>query len=438
MLVKRSVFKTVLTLFVSATMALPAPSIAQSSLPQSLPAAMEGESVLLVDGSDVEGRRISLALAIIDEVLANKTFADAAVKHEENFYMMFGGPNDPTLKAVEKTGKLAKIKAFFASGLENTNKIFESAREKLERTHGKVLETRENIKAKIKALTERAYSLRKPIMGAVAYAGVNGGYVFGVSGNAWYGTGVLLGILSVSIFTMFNPKLWSKICNIPGDGIRAGMEALYNIFGVKMSDVSRYGWQMFGQFLVPLAINSVQAYFVNYLTGDFTGLSMETMLALSAYYGFFSNWNIWDGIMADKIGKSLTQQGFETYMFRSLTAGAGLEVWNISGAPGSEIGAGILLTAVVTGIAYNWLAPIVEPKYGEHLRKKAESVRMFTKAGIEVTFKLSSEKNMLRRGAYNVKTSYSNVTQKCAAMLAQPATSHTRPTLNASYWDDMQ
>lgn len=293
-----SVVKTLISLFLSATMALPATSFARNDDVPQKPAITEDTPTVFETGYDQEGRAVTkfaFPVTAENEAEVVTSFANLA-KDKPNIKvgMMFGGQDDPAFQTVKKTGLFGRIKAWFApKKAEDIPAIRDAKESSEERT-----QTAEDIKK----LERKARNVK--ILGLAfgyIYAGLLGGGVYYSSSSVPMALGIFTMYAAWNTFLLTKSKTWDRTLEWAGSKTGNGYASVMNKYGYQVDEYGREAVGVIGKFGLTWAINTAQAAAVMYASGTMTslgtleGLVLATMGAISA--GFMNNYSIVDAVV---------------------------------------------------------------------------------------------------------------------------------------------
>lgn len=363
MLQKASVFRTAVTVVLSAMMALPTPSLAKMNNDDVDPVTTEGAPVIL-HSVVIDGQPATLVLAPVaqeDEVeLATKL----AKNNPENLILEVAGPEDPVLKAVAKTGYLKKIKTYFVGKFEQSP-LFQSDLLK------------PAIKEKLRSQVDRfnaVYQEKKSgFMWALIYSGVNATSVGLTSSSVPAGMAVLGKLFFWNALMIAKPEVWGRILEASGNKALQLGERTAALIGSEFSDADKRLCEMGGKFAVSWAVNTVQAAMIRGWSGQWTGSAAD--FATVAWFGVLNNYNIWDAVVLRKYNqKKISDKWVQNYFKTQFLLGSFLEVLAYRDVPYVSLA---LATTTLSGLLFLLLSE----ERREKIFTKAESLNLSFRAG---------------------------------------------------------
>ena len=350
MLRLKPVMKTVLTLVLSTTMALPTASFARNdSIVQ--PGVTEDVPVFAQE-LDINGQLAMIFAMPIDADKEAQLVNDLAKSRPENSVLMVSGPTDPAVKAASKSGYWKHLKTFMVASPEQT-----PIAEQLELNFG----LKDKFLRKLKSVTNATKSdTAVGLYFGLVYAGIQGGFTGYASSSVDAGLAVFSMFAMWNSFVLTKPQYWGKALDAGGRGAVAIGERVANLVGVEMSERDKRLFEVVGKFAVSWGVSAAQAGFVKQWSGDFEGLSGWTGIAEgfadASMSGVQNNYNIWDAAVLknNAEGGFFTEKRTKWYFRWQMVAGSILESLAFRGVPY----VGLFLTAVTaSGAVYLALNP---------------------------------------------------------------------------------
>lgn len=265
-----------LKLAISAMMALPAPSWAQSSpVPTQPAAATDGVPVAFVPaqlGSEQGYFVVTGVPASHEQAVA----AGLAKNNAKGLAVLIKEAADPVFQAIKDSPALKQINVFVASA-----KRFPAKTQEL-----------------VKKVTDWAKEEKAGIMFAFMGAGAFGGTItLLMSSGLDTGFKVAAGMLLWYGFLNTAANFWEHILHSGGDRLERGITEFFekSVPGLLVPDVAKDYARGAGTFGVSWAANTLVASYVMMATGHFESW------AVAAGFGFLSNYNVWDMPILKKI-----------------------------------------------------------------------------------------------------------------------------------------
>lgn len=389
MLLKASVVRSVLSVLLSATMALPAPSFAAANEVPSRADATDGVQVLYQEVTAADGRPATIMLAAIPGEQAPEHFARVAAANPDRTVLEIAGSDDPVLKAVAKTGYLQRIRTFI---------VGESSQAPLYNSDSVPSGLRAKWKAAVDRITNFCKREGDALQGAFAYSGIEGSYTFLASGSIPAGLAVFSKVMAFNAFVVLRPEYWGRALEAGGDLVLKGATWVSKMIGVEMSAQVKKVFETVGKFNVAWAVNTLEAGMIKGWSGDFAGLSGWTGImegfAEAAFAGFHNNVNIWDEYFINQFKQGLiTETQLKKRLKRMQIFAALMQCWAYSHKFHSELAVLFLGMVSVAGLYYVALSEERQTKLKNHALKFHVSY----KAGIANLAEITPPADIIKR-----------------------------------------
>ena len=401
----KAVLKNLLTLSLSAMLALPAPSYARDQVAEAK-AAEDTTQVFMGTALNPDGSPVSVFGAKIPAAYEDEFVQDVARVYGSSLNIQISGPEDKALRAVKKAGFLGKVKAFLMPPKADKRVPALS-----EDAFVMSYETGEKVRKKINQISEFARSNEASgIFWSVVNSGAQAGIVTYSSSSVEAGLAVFSMYTACNLFIMLKNEVWGRWIDNGGKysvKIGRGINAL---FGKEMTAREERLYDVAGAFAVTWAISSAQGAFVKSASGEFADLSgfggFYQAFVSSGGSGVANNTGIWDPVIirAHADGKLTDQQKAGYYKLQMgalpFAEGAGMQ-----GVPY----VGLALSTVTTaGVLYLILNPEKQEAVLKGARKMKSGIAYLYNPAVQETQKF---KRKLASGLRRVKDS-------CAEMLS--------------------
>lgn len=416
----KPVMKTVLTLVLSATMALPTASFARNdSIVQ--PGVTEDVPVLAQE-LDINGQWAMIFAFPVDPDKEVELVHNLAKSRPENSVLMVSGSSDPALKAASTSGYWKYLKTFVVGQPEQT-----PVAQQLEFNFG----AKDKFIRKLKAVTNAAKSdTTVGLYFGLVYAGIQGGFTGYASSSVDAGLAVFSMFALWNSFVLTKPNYWGKALDMGGRGAVAIGERVASLVGVEMSERDKRLFEVVGKFAVSWGVSAAQAGFVKQWSGDFEGLTgwrgIAEGFADASMSGVQNNYNIWDAAVLknNAEGGYFTEKRTKWYFRWQMVAGAVLESLAFRGVPY----VGLFLTAVTASGAV-YLA--LNPEKQVMLNRKAMKFNVSFRSGVAYISNPEQRRANHQTFARNIASRIRRAKQACADFLTinPPSALHYHPRL---------
>jgi hypothetical protein len=417
--------KTVLSVLLSATMALPMPAIAKNEA-EARPGVTEDVPVI-AEEVIVGGQRAMMLVAPVDQAHEERFVSELAKNRPDDTILMVAGSEDPALKAAARTGFLKRIKTFILGKAEQAPLVTESQAPR---------PLKQKLADKIKNLSAAAKSdTAVGLYFAFAYSAIQGGF------TAYASSSVDAGLAVFSMFSLWNafvltkPTYWGKVLDVGGRAAVSLGEKIAGLCGVEMSETDKRIYEVVGKFAMSWTVTSLQGAYVKEWAGDFQGLhgwrGFAEGFADSSVSGVQNNYNIWDAAVLknNASGGYFTEHRTKWYFRWQMVVGAVMESLAFRGVPY----VGLFLTAV-TGAGAVYLA--LNPEKQIALNRQAMKFSVSFRSGVAYIsnpgYRQQSNGVLQRRVAGGFRRTHT----KCAGLLSSKPQNEVY--FNRRFYEDTQ
>ncbi len=414
------VMKTVLTLVLSATMALPTTSVARNdSIVQ--PGVTEDVPVFAQE-LEINGQWAMVFAMPIDADKEHELVTSLAKSRPENSVLMVSGPADPALKAAASSGYWRYLKTYLVGQPDQA-----PITQQLEFNFG----LKDKLLRKLKAVTSAAKSdTAVGLYFGLVYAGIQGGFTGYASSSVDAGLAVFSMFALWNSFVLTKPQYWGRALHYGGRGATAIGERVASLVGVELSERDKRLFEVVGKFAVSWGVTVAQAGFVKQWSGDFEGLSgwrgIAEGFADAGMSGVQNNYNIWDAavLKSNAEGGYFTEKRTKWYFRWQMVVGSVLEALAFRGVPY----VGLFLTAVTAGGAV-YLA--LNPEKQVMLGRKAMKFNVSFRSGVAYISNPEQHRSSQRNFGRHIAGRVKRAAQACSDFLVSSPSSaiHYHPRL---------
>ena len=316
---KLSVLKTVTTILVSATMAIPAPSWAKSSEEGSV---KDDVPVILQPVQLPDGQTGYFVVVPYPEEQESLVLESLAKSHPKNLILGVSGPDDPALQTALAGHNTAWVNSFVVANASeaqilNTNNIPKTLREKL--------------KSKIAAINELCKRERTGLITAVIVSSILSGYIMVESASVSAGMKAFVALVGWVGFQAAFSEKWGAYLEKGGEIMT---KLITSAVGrdVRNSELG-HASEAFGKLHATWVANSAVVWWVFANAGTLHGWSLESAITV-AFYGFMGSTDILDAVVEEKVSQGkLAIRAFKRFIIARIITSTMIEVANYAHVP---------------------------------------------------------------------------------------------------------
>lgn len=347
----RTVRKTVTTLLVSATMALPGPLWAMEGSSSLAPAdAKDGVPVLFEQATLPNGASAILEMAPVSQSEERTLVPQLARENPSGLWLSVAGAGDPVLKDVRKTGNLGSVHTYLMSSEEDAPVVRSSA---------VPYSFRQKIATKMRAITDFCKREKKGLMTALYVSSLSTGYVMYETSSVEPGLTAMIGLLGWATFQGVFTHSWEKYLMGGGSFLHNSLDKIHCWFGRQVNAAQKRLYQVSGMFAASWLANSAVDAYVFFQAGTLSSLP-EVL-----WYGFLSANDILDAIVLEKVRSgAVSAKFFKRFVLARILAGPIFDIATWINVPDVQL---ILGSITAGGLMYLAFGRLLEKKYGPSL-----------------------------------------------------------------------